>query len=121
MDLKFKFTLITDDGWEEDCEVPGKYVVCSRCQGRGRIVNPAVDGNGLSREDFDADPDFEEAYFSGVYDIDCPNCDGLRVVMIPDESDLSEVEEENLARYRRAQEEVAESRHIQEMERRMGA
>ncbi len=122
MGLKFEFTLIHDDGFEWPHAVPGKYVVCSRCEGRGRIVNPAVDGSGLSREDFDADPDFERDYFAGVYDIDCPKCDGVRVVLVPDESVAwTDAEEWAMARYREVQAEIAESRHIQEMERRYGA
>lgn len=57
-----------------------KFEVCPRCEGRGKIVNPSIDGHGLSQEDFDQDPDFEEAYFAGRYDIACTECRGLRVV-----------------------------------------
>ena len=61
-----------------------KFEVCPRCNGEGKHVNPAIDSHGLSREDFDADPDFEEDYFSGVYDVECYECKGLRVVKVPD-------------------------------------
>lgn len=64
---------------------PAKYEVCSRCKGLGKHVNPNIDGNGLTREDFDNDPDFEEAYFSGVYDVQCDCCKGLRVTLEFDE------------------------------------
>lgn len=56
-----------------------KFIVCPRCRGEGTIVNPEIDGNGLTSSDFDEDPDFRENYFSGVYDISCPCCNGQRV------------------------------------------
>jgi hypothetical protein len=60
-----------------------KFEVCPRCEGRGKHVNPAIDGHGLSAEDFDQDPDFREDYFSGVYDVPCYECKGDRVVKVP--------------------------------------
>ena len=69
---------------EVEVTLPGKYEVCPRCEGQGSIVNPSVDGNGISPEQFAEDPDFEEAYFAGVYDIKCPECHGQRVVAVPD-------------------------------------
>jgi hypothetical protein len=46
-------------------------------------VNPQIDAGGLTYEDFHEDPDFEERYFSGAYDITCPSCSGDRVEAIP--------------------------------------
>ena len=60
-------------------EIRVKLEVCITCRGRGVIVNPSIDGNGLSREDFEQDPDFMEEYMSGVYDIQCPECHGRNV------------------------------------------
>jgi hypothetical protein len=57
-----------------------KYIVCPVCRGEGTTVNPDIDSNGLTRDDFDNDPDFAEDYLSGVYDIQCRACDGQRVV-----------------------------------------
>ena len=74
-----------DDDVEFEVELPSKFEVCGRCEGKGTHVNPNIDGNGLSREDFEEDPDFEEAYFSGVYDVTCEECEGLRVVPVVDE------------------------------------
>ena len=66
-------------------ELPGKCIVCPRCNGSGSHVNPAIDGHGLSSEDFAEDPDFEEAYFSGRYDVRCEECHGNNVIEIVDE------------------------------------
>jgi hypothetical protein len=56
------------------------WIVCPVCDGEGTTVNPNIDANGLTREDFDEDPDFREDYMSGVYDITCAACHGKRVV-----------------------------------------
>jgi len=55
------------------------YILCPVCQGHGTTVNPNIDANGLTAEDFD-DPDFAESYRNGEYDIPCRGCDGKRVV-----------------------------------------
>jgi len=57
-----------------------KWIVCPVCEGEGKTVNPAIDCNGLTSEDFAEDPDFAEDYRSGVYDITCRACNGQRVV-----------------------------------------
>jgi len=98
---RFEFTLVDDDGDERDFSLPAKFVVCSRCQGAGVHVNPAIDGNGLTREDFDEDPDFAEEYFRGSYDISCETCQGARVEAQPDVSRCSFDEKRALVRYRR--------------------
>jgi len=86
--------LIIDILWETaqqdtDPEIPSEvrfhFETCGRCEGRGRYVNPSIDGHGLSAEDFAEDPDFADAYFSGVYDITCNECQGRRVVPVPDD------------------------------------
>lgn len=93
--MEITFTRYVDDPTdpeydpETDVEVeetvPGKYAVCGRCQGKGSHTHPSVDGPGLSREDFDEDPQFEEDYFAGVYDVACYECNGARVVLVVDE------------------------------------
>jgi predicted methyltransferase len=73
------------DGFEEDLEEVEKkwyhikWVVCTMCQGRGEYVNPSIDSHGLTREDFDEDPDFKEDYISGVYNMSCELCGGRAV------------------------------------------
>lgn len=78
---KIKCAVVTDKGNSFDVMLPAKRVVCHRCDGSGFHVNPSVDGHGLSSDDFDQDPDFREAYFSGRYDVECEECKGERVVL----------------------------------------
>jgi hypothetical protein len=56
------------------------WILCPVCNGEGTTVNPNIDAHGLTREDFNEDPDFAEDYMSGVYDITCAACSGKRVV-----------------------------------------
>lgn len=94
--------------WRDD---PGKYrwEICDRCRGHGKHVNPNVDGHGLSREDFDEDPDFAENYFSGMYDVSCHDCGGLGRVKVPIVSRLSFGEKRELVAERRRAQWAAES------------
>jgi RecJ-like exonuclease len=84
--MVLSWEVMNDDGEEEVFEVPAKFELCPGCQGKGTCVNPDIDRGGLSREDFEEDPDFEREYHSGFYDIDCPECYGRRVVPVADES-----------------------------------
>lgn len=69
------------DRIEPEPATRGRWIVCPVCEGEGKTVNPDIDSNGLTREDFDEDPDFREDYMSGVYDIVCRACSGKRVVL----------------------------------------
>lgn len=70
---------------DDEVTLTAKYEVCPTCDGKGTHVNPAIDGNGLTQEDFDEQgPNFREDYMSGVYDVSCYECKGLRVVLVPD-------------------------------------
>jgi hypothetical protein len=61
-------------------QIPTHVIVCPVCNGKGTHVNPAIDSYGLTREDFNQDPDFEDDYRSGVYDVRCYTCEGRNVV-----------------------------------------
>lgn len=61
-------------------EVKGKWAVCGTCEGSGKHVNPSIDRRGISREEFLEDPEFEEEYFGGMYDVVCYECGGRNVV-----------------------------------------
>lgn len=60
------------------------WVVCDLCRGHGKVVNPSIDASGLTREDFDEDPDFADDYRSGQYDITCPRCRGRSTIPVID-------------------------------------
>lgn len=94
--------------WRND---PRKYIwtICDCCRGAGKHVNPSVDGHGLSREDFDQDPDFAEAYFSGGYDVSCAECGGTGKVKSPKPGALSFSDLRTLAEARRRAQWQAES------------
>ncbi len=70
-------------GYTYTLEVSIKYEVCGLCRGSGKVTNPNIDCGGISQEDFDEDPDFEEAYFSGRYDQTCSRCKGRNVEAHP--------------------------------------
>lgn len=82
----------------EEVKLPTKKAVCPRCSGTGSHVNRAIDGNGLSREDFDEDPDFAEGYMRGDYDVTCEECGGANVV---DEIDEDRCNTVDLAAFRK--------------------
>lgn len=112
-----RMVLVVNEDSEDEFEVPAKYEVCGTCDGKGHHVNPSIDSNGLSAEDFDEDPDFREDYFEGRYDVACNECGGARVVPAMDEDRTTKEEREKV------EEEIdANYRHQQEMwyERKMG-
>jgi hypothetical protein len=76
-----KILVTDDDGSEVEMEIPLKFEVCDTCQGTGEHVNPSIDCDGLTCEDFDDDPDFAESYCSGAYNVTCYGCGGKRVQM----------------------------------------
>jgi hypothetical protein len=94
-------TITDEDG--NELSIPAHFEVCPRCEGEGSHVNPAVDGNGLTAEDFAEDPDFEEGYFEGRYDVTCERCNGARVIAVVDPSRLSPDQQAAYSRYALAQ------------------
>jgi hypothetical protein len=73
------------DGTQLEVTLPLKWDVCPVCEGRGTHVNPAIDCQGLTAEDFDEDPDFADEYMSGTYDQQCNRCGGRTTVPVVDE------------------------------------
>lgn len=117
--VKHKF--YNDEGEPEFMSFPAHFEVCDRCRGTGKHVNPSIDSHGISREEFDADPEFEEAYFAGRYDVTCSVCKGERVVPVADEDRFTDEQKAIWAKLEGQWEDEAMSRREQEMERRMGA
>jgi hypothetical protein len=59
---------------------PCVKVNCSTCDGKGTHVNPSIDAGGISGSDWDEDPDFQDQYMSGMYDVQCYGCKGAKTV-----------------------------------------
>lgn len=102
----FEFVAFVKDE-EVQCSFPAKFEVCTRCDGTGAHVNPSIDGNGISPEEFREDPDFEESYFAGDYDVTCETCKGARVVAVPDISRWTFAQKRLYVTHLRAEREMA--------------
>ncbi len=111
MGIKFTVSVNDEDGdGDMEVEVPSKKEVCDRCRGEGSHVNPSIDGNGLTAEDFAEDPDFEESYFAGHYDVQCEECGGVRVVDVIDYEQLNEEQKGWVEQYEKQQQCRAQER-----------
>lgn len=68
--------------------IPIRYEVCETCGGRGTYVNPSIDADGLTSEDFEEQgEEFTEMYFGGGFDVRCGECQGEKVVPVPTTGD----------------------------------
>lgn len=68
--------------------VPAEMIVCPSCDGRGTTVSHIEpDGGGFTSTEWAEacadDPDFAEDYMSGLYDRNCPDCNGKNVIASP--------------------------------------
>ena len=111
----------TESDGSETFKFPCTFEVCGTCQGRGTHVNPSIDAHGISREEFDEDPDFRDDYMSGLYDIQCNECQGRRVVPVVDESHLSDDQQRALRVINDRARGDAEYDRMSYLERMMGA
>ena len=75
-------------------EIPFKYEVCPTCKGTGVYVNPSIDSNGITEDEWDADwsEESKEDYINGMYDKPCDACDSENVIPIVDESRATQQE-----------------------------
>ena len=113
-----------EEDTEEEVWFPIKFEVCDMCRGKGSHVNPSVDGNGISPEEFSEDPDFADAYFGGLYDVQCYECGGEKVVAVIDEESVKRHYPEkldDLKLWHEALEEEYAYQRERESERRYGA
>lgn len=103
----------------EEVELPTTWEICSTCRGEGKHVNPNIDGHGITAEEWERDWDDEsrEAYFSGVYDVRCDNCDGSGKVREPNEKMMTPALRKA---WRQWQRDEAEYRAMVAAERRFG-
>lgn len=60
--------------------LPVLYEVCYTCDGKGKHVDPSIDSGGICYDDME--PDFEEEYVTGRYDVTCYGCKGKRVLPV---------------------------------------
>lgn len=54
------------------------YEVCPECEGHGKTVNPLL--SVWTESNRYEDPEGFDNMMSGLYDVTCPTCKGLRVV-----------------------------------------
>jgi hypothetical protein len=109
-----------DEDEETIVDFPMKWEVCGLCNGRGKHVNPSIDCNGLTGEDFAEDPDFAQDYFAGRYDQQCNCCHGRTTVPAIDEDRLDEDQKKWLVVLQDQQEEQRDYEREAAWERRMG-
>jgi len=120
--VKMKTVWIEDEAHEEggyDVPLPTAMEVCPTCRGRGRHVNRAIDGNGITADEWwnEWDDESREMYLTGGYDVVCEECDGQNVVEVVDEDACSP---ELLAAWQDEEMAMAEMRATERMERMMG-
>jgi hypothetical protein len=107
--------ILTDD--DSEVIIPIIWEVCDTCEGKGTHVNPSIDANGLSADDFAEDPDFAEDYRSGVYDVICYECRGERVIAV---ADTERMKPELRERWEKQVQEEIEYQRISRAEKAMG-
>lgn len=94
--VKGKMELEYDNEEWDVATFPAKWGLCPECEGRGTVVAPGIDDQGLTHEDLASDPDFAEDYFRGRYDVTCPECRGRTTVLVVDEDALTPEQEDLL-------------------------
>jgi len=107
----------------EDCavELPAKYEVCPTCNGHGSHVNPNIDDNGITAEEFARDPGFAEDYLRGTFSVTCYGCDGTRVVPAPNREKMSPEELDYLLAHEEVLADLEEMDRTMAREQSMGA
>ena len=102
--------------------MPSDIVVCPRCNGRGRHVNPSIDGDGFTGEEWaEMDEDFKESYWNGNFDVICSVCNGLRITAKIATDRLNAEQWELLYEQERNEADMADMIATQKAEMAMGA
>jgi hypothetical protein len=88
------FTHETSGGLEITHTLPARFEVCGRCEGHGSHLTPSIGEHAYTREEFDEtfhDPDDRAEYFrrGGIYDVECTECHGRRVVPVVHEAEAT--------------------------------
>lgn len=116
------FTYENDDGEEVEESLPTSFRVCPTCRGNGKHVNRNIDGNGITGSEWAElcaeDEDFADNYMSGMYDVTCEECNGIRVIPEIDVESLSEDQKKLYEIYCEQQESARQDRIDSDWERR---
>ena len=86
--------------------LPTCWAICECCDGNGHVENPSFSNGFTSSEFFELfdDEESREAYFNGVYDVVCNDCEGVGKVRVLDSrSKLTFSQKRILVEYRREQ------------------
>jgi len=84
MKAELKVTITNGIGVERLMTLPGKRVICPRCEGVGHHANPAI-GPGITEEEWkETDLDDVACYPSRGYNVPCSRCHGEKVVIVLD-------------------------------------
>ncbi len=116
--MKMTITVHDDNGEPVKHELPARNEVCPRCQGTG-VHDPKEFSSGFTREDFDEDPDFAEAYMKGHYDVQCEECKGRNVIPVVCEDSLTPAQRVIFDAWEKEQHEAARDRAADAYTRRM--
>lgn len=108
---------------EVEFALPAVEIECERCRGSGTHVNPSIDGNGITQDEWaEWDHEEREGYFRGDYDVTCYACEGRKVTRdVVDSCYLSEPQKVLLELLVKKWNDDADYARECEMERRMGA
>ena len=115
MELEMKINLKWFDeetGDEIEHEFPAKNEVCPRCEGFGTHLNPSIGEHAYTIEEFNEaffEDEDKDAYFSrgGIYDGQCQEGRGNKVVLIADEERFNEEEKKLFEQYEESEEKRA--------------
>lgn len=112
------YLTITDEQGD-DISIPAVYSVCPTCDGHGAHSRGVErDGGGFTASEWaEEDQDFREDYMSGAYDRTCEECDGQRVILVPD---FDAMTEEHKRAFEAHANELADCRAIERAERAFG-
>lgn len=110
-----------EDGEPLEKPFPSKVIVCPECQGSGYHLKDSL--RGYTWSDIEAPPDYDflDEMQSGVYDVECSRCRGLRVSCELITTGLTKNEKAILQEYYSELDEDAATEAIYASERRMGA
>lgn len=103
-------TIFDDNDDEVEHELPATNEVCGRCDGHGTHTNTSIDGNGITSSEWaEWDPEEQESYMNGEYDVTCEKCHGSNVVLVPDPAAMSADQKVILSQWEKQENERAAS------------